>query len=160
MNIDIELVITFCILNLVNVMLITTTNLCTVKYGKVAAAGASAVAYGFYTIVIVYMVGELPLPLKVFIVASANFLGVLIVKIIEEKVRKDKLWKIETIIPKDLLECFLYSCKDKDLVFNYVELNDSYLFNFYCHTQEESLIVKDLLSKKQYKYFASETKAL
>ena len=96
-----ELLIIFIALNIVNVILQTVKSLATVKCGKVAAAIVNAVAYGLYTIVLVYTMCDLPLMWKAAIVAAANFVGVYVVKLIEEKARKDKLWKVEATIHRE-----------------------------------------------------------
>ena len=81
----------FVVLNVVNVVIQTIKSLATVKCGKGLAAIINALAYGFYTIVVVYMVCELPLWLKVVVVGLCNLVGVFAVKWGEELARKDKL---------------------------------------------------------------------
>lgn len=88
-----KLFITFVILNIVNVIIQTVKSLATVKCGKTIASIVNAVAYGLYTVVVVYTVCDLPLWLKVVVVGLANLVGVFVVKLVEEKSRKDKLWK-------------------------------------------------------------------
>ena len=105
-----KLLIVFILLNAINVVIQTIKSLLTVKGGKVMAAVANAIAYGFYTIVVIYMVCELPLWQKVVIVGSCNFIGVYIVKLIEEKMRRDKLWKIEATIPAAEKDNLLDEC--------------------------------------------------
>ena len=81
-NVQMEnnLLIIFIILNILNVIIQTVKSLCTINGGKIVAAVANAIAYGFYTIVIIYMVCDLPLATKVVIVAICNFIGVFFVK--------------------------------------------------------------------------------
>ena len=86
----------FVVLNVVNVVIQTVKAIATIKCGKVPAAVINAAAYGLYTIVVVYTVCELPLWLKATVVAVANLVGVYVVKVFEEKARKDKLWKVAT----------------------------------------------------------------
>src|SRR5699024_10697866 len=95
---DIKLLIIFIVLNAVNVVIQTIKSICTIKSSKMVAALVNAIAYGLYTVVVVYMVCELPLLWKVVIVGVCNFVGVFIVKWIEEKARKDKLWKVEITV--------------------------------------------------------------
>ena len=96
-----NLLVLFIILNIVNVIIQTVKSLVTVKCGKGVAAAINALAYGLYTIVVVYMMCDLPLLLKAFIIAMCNLIGVYIVKLIEEKSTRDKLWKVEmTIKPR------------------------------------------------------------
>ena len=95
-----ELLITFTALNVINVIIQTVKSIATVKCSKVAASVVNAIAYGLYTIVVVYTMADLPLIMKAGIVALCNLIGVFIVKLVEEKARKDKMWKIEMAIPK------------------------------------------------------------
>ena len=93
-----NLLLTFIILNILNVIIQTVKSIATIKCGKGAAALVNAVAYGLYTVVTVYMMCELDLWLKALIVALANLVGVYVVKLLEEKSRKDKLWKVEATV--------------------------------------------------------------
>ena len=56
-----KLLILFIALNIVNVIIQTVKSLATVKCGKTVAAIVNAVAYGLYTVVVVYTVCDLPL---------------------------------------------------------------------------------------------------
>lgn len=151
----------FVVLNVVNVVIQTVKSIATIKCGKVPAAVINAVAYGLYTIVVVYTVCELPLWLKATVVAVANLIGVYVVKVLEEKARKDKLWKIEATILRGHTE-ELHSLLDRvDIPHNYLENVGKYtLFNIYCETQKESALAKELLDKYKAKYFVSESKTL
>jgi hypothetical protein len=151
----------FVVLNVVNVVIQTIKSIATIKCGRVPAAVINAVAYGLYTIVVVYTVCELPLWLKATVVAVANLVGVYVVKVLEEKARKDKLWKVEATVLRGYTE-ELHSLLDKvDIPHNYLENVGKYtLFNIYCETQKESALAKELLDKYNAKYFASESKTL
>lgn len=155
-----NLLITFTVLNIINVVLQTIKSIATFKCGKTMAAIINAVAYGLYTIVLVYTVCDLPLMLKAAIVAICNFVGVWIVKYGEEKARKDKLWKIEVTIPSSQAEQMLADCEYYELTYNYVDIQKYYLFNFYCPTQKDSANVKKLLKSYDAKYFVVESKTL
>lgn len=156
---DIKLFILFVILNITNVILQTLKSICTIKSGKLVAALMNAVSYGFYTIVVVYMVSDLPLMVKVLVVGGCNLIGVYTVKYFEEKSRKDKLWKIEaTVNSKYITEIdnLLH-----DVPHSYLMLSDKHtLFCFYCSTQAESLKVKETTAKFSPKYFVAESKIL
>lgn len=156
-----KLLIIFILLNAINVVIQTIKSLLTVKGGKVMAAVANAIAYGFYTIVVIYMVCELPLWQKVVIVGGCNFIGVYVVKLIEEKMRRDKLWKVEVTIPATKKDNLLDECVKRGIDhYNYVDINRYYIFNFFCNTQQESRIVRELLKEFSAKYFVSESKIL
>ena len=157
------LLLTFIILNILNVIIQTVKSIATVKCGKTAAAIINAVAYGLYTIVTVYMLCELELWLKALIVAVANLIGVYVVKLLEEKARKDKLWKVEaTLLNQNLGEnddCII-ELRENNISFNYIDINKYLIINCFCATQKESATVKSILDKYNAKYFVSETKIL
>ena len=156
-----KLLITFIILNIFNVILQTVKSICTVKCGKTVAAIVNAVAFGLYTVVIVYTNADLPLIQKVLVVALSNLIGVYIVKWVEEKKRKEMLWKVEfTVIGKNTSSV----ANLLDLAHvpnNYIENVGKYtIFNAYCATQKQSESVKEIIKEYNAKYFVSETKKL
>lgn len=155
-----NLLLTFILLNIANVIIQTIKSIATIRCGKTAAAVVNAIAYGLYTIVTVYMLCELPLMWKAGIVALCNLVGVWVVKYFEEKARKDKLWKVEaTVSPersKDLMEIL----DSENVPYNYIDVKKYYIFNIYCATQTESRYVKETLDLCQAKYFVSESKNL
>ena len=155
-----ELLIIFIVLNIVNVILQTVKSLATVKCGKVAAAIVNAVAYGLYTIVLVYTMCDLPLMWKAGIVALCNFIGVYVVKLIEEKARKDKLWKVEMTLPPEHAEKVHAMLQLVGVPHNYINIEKYVLFNCYCATQAESARVKTIANDFEAKYFVSESKTL
>lgn len=156
-----ELLIIFIVLNIVNVILQTVKSLATVKCRKVAAAIVNAVAYGLYTIVLVYTMCDLPLMWKASIVALCNFIGVYVVKLIEEKARKDKLWKVEATVPFEDWETLDYNLTNHFIQHNYILLGEKYaVFNIYCPTQNDSKFAKKILDEHNAKYFVSESKTL
>lgn len=154
---DTKLLLVFIILNIANVIIQTVKSIATVKCGKVSAAIINAVAYGLYTIVTVYLMCELDLYLKAGIVALCNLVGVYVVKLIEEKARKDKLWKIEATFDKEYLETIH---KTVAISHSYIDIGDKVIFNFYAENQRQSALVKDIIQKFNGKYFVSESKTL
>lgn len=155
-----KLIITFILLNIANVIIQTVKSIATIKCGKTLAAIVNAIAYGLYTVVVVYTVCDLPLWFKVIVVAVANLIGVFVVKLFEEKSRKDKLWKVEaTIRPADF-DAFKTAVDNLKIPFNYVCIKKYYLFNFYAETQEQSQMIKKVLDNFDAKYFVSESKEL
>lgn len=159
-----ELLITFIVLNIFNVIIQTVKSIATVKCGKGVASLVNALAYGLYTIVTVYMMCELDLYLKAGIVAVCNLVGVYVVKFFEEKARKDKLWKVEATIynynhDPEWDDCII-DLKESGVPFNYIDIQKYILINCYCATQTESAKVKAILDKHKAKYFVSESKTL
>lgn len=157
-----KLLILFIVLNIVNVVLQTIKSIATIKCGKLMAGIVNAIAYGLYTVVLVYTMCDLPLMWKAIIVALCNFVGVFVVKWIEEKARKDKLWKIEATIhgaDPNWGSCIL-DLIDANISFNYIDIKKYILINCYCATQNESAKVKEILGQYNAKYFVSESKTL
>lgn len=155
-----KLLLLFIIMNIVNVIIQTVKSIATIKCGKTAAAIINAIAYGLYTYIVVLTMCDLPLLAKCLIVAGANFVGVFVVKLIEEKSRKDKLWKVEATVPREVALDLVRKLKANDLPYNYVDINKYYLFNVYCATQAQSAKVKEVLNTYNAKYFVSESKTL
>ena len=156
-----NLLITFIILNIANVIIQTVKSIATIKCGKTAAALVNALAYGLYTIVIVYTNADINLWVKVAVVAVANLIGVYVVKYFEEKKRKDQLWKIEFTVlgaNTDNVNRLLELAK---VPHNFIPNVGKYtMFNAYCATQKESESVKEIIKQYRAKYFASGTKIL
>lgn len=159
---EMNLLILFIVLNVVNVVIQTVKSIVTIKCGKGAAALVNAFAYGLYTVVTIYMLCDLPLLTKAMIVALCNLVGVYLVKYFEEKARKDKLWKVELTVNKGInSELLIKDLTVSDIPFNYIENIGKYtLFNIYCSTQEQSATVKKYAEKLNCKYFVTETKTL
>lgn len=158
----VKLLVIFIALNIVNVIVQTFKSLATVKCGKVMASIVNALAYGIYTVVLVYMNCDLTLWQKVLIVAGTNLVGVFVVKFIEEKLQKDKLWKIEGTVNVEnvKVEKLLGKLAINNIPYNYIDIGKYYILNCYCSTQNQSAIVKELYKEYNVKYFASESKVL
>lgn len=151
----------FIVLNLVNVVIQTVKSIATVSWGKWGASITNAVAYGLYTVVVVYMNADgLGLFWKALIIGVANLIGVYVVKLVEEKKRKVKLWKIEMTVDKEDFERLITKARLEGLVLNYIDIEKWVLVNFYCETQEESIKVREIAKQYNTKYFVSETKTL
>jgi uncharacterized protein YebE (UPF0316 family) len=157
-----KLLVLFIVLSVVNVILQTFKSLATVKCGKVGAALVNATAYGLYTVVLVYTNADFPLWEKVLVTAVCNLVGVYIVKAIEEKARKDKLWKVETTVNSDDTFKVRLALRDAGLSYSVISTNtkERSVFNIYCPTKKESEKVKEILGNFDAKYFVTESKSL
>jgi hypothetical protein len=83
-----------------------------------------------------------------------------VVKVIEEKSRKDKLWKVECTVARTKTSPLDEELKRANIPHNYVIVGYHTVFNCYCATQSESLAVKEILAKYRAKYFVTESKTL
>jgi hypothetical protein len=155
-----KLLLLFIVLNIFNVILQTVKSIITIRCGKTASAIINAVAYGLYTIVTIYLLCDLPLLWKAGIVALCNFVGVWVVKLFEEKARKDKLWKVEATVMADQAEKVKWQFENRNIPYNYIDIGKYVIFNAYCQYQFESAKVREILSEYNAKYFVSESKTL
>lgn len=153
-----NLFIIFCLLNVANVIIQTVKSLATIKCGKTVAALVNAVAYGLYTVVVVYTVCDLALWLKVLVVAVANLIGVFVVKWLEEKSRKDKLWLVKITIPKNDFEKAKYWLKTWEIPYSYVDIEKYVVFDTYCATQKDTEFAIKVCKMFNGKMFATENK--
>lgn len=154
-----NLFVIFIILNIFNVVIQTSKSIITIKCGKTAAAFANAVAYGFYTIVVIYMVSDLPLTYKVGVTAICNLIGVYLVKFGEEILRKDRLWKIEATLKKDYdWPGRLSELQHMGVPTTAIDIGEYVIINFFCYNREQTKKVAAAMKEYGAKFFASESK--
>lgn len=151
----------FIILNIVNVIIQTIKSIATVKWGAWGASVTNALAYGLYTVVVVYMNADgLGILWKAIIIGLANLVGVFVVKKIEIAKRKDKLWKVEVTVPRSMTSPLDAKLYEANIPHNHWTTEKYGIFNCYCATQAESLAVKKILTDYNAKYFVTESKPL
>ena len=153
-----KLLIIFIVLNIANVIIQTVKSIATIKCGKAVAALVNAIAYGLYTVVTVYMMCELNLGLKALIVALCNLVGVFVVKLIEEKTRKDKMWLVKMTIPIEKAELAKTLLEQADISFTYYNLNKYFVFDTFCEAQKDTVKALNICSQCKGKAFATENK--
>lgn len=150
----------FIICNMLNVIIQTVKSIVTIKGGKVSAALTNAIAYGFYTYIVILMVSDMSTLAKCFIVGFCNLVGVYCVKLGEEKSRKDKLWKVELAAKAEqTLEIDNALCM-ADVSFNgQTTATDDYtIYQVYCKDREEFKRVKSIATEYGCKTFVAENK--
>ena len=157
---DYKFLAVFFTLSIINVVFATIKSLVTINGSKAVASFISGGYFAFYNVMMIYTVADFPMWQKCVITFICNVVGVWLVKWGEEKSRKDKLWKVEATVKPCEFEAIKTYCEVADLPFSYIDINKYILFNFYCATQKESAIVRDLLDKHDAKYFVAESKSL
>ena len=156
-----EMLIVFIALTILNVVIQTIKSIATIRCGKTVASLINAVAYGLYTYVIFFTSADgIDLHTKALITAFANLVGVYVVKLCEEKARKDKLWKVEATVPLEYVMPLHIVLEDYGIAHNSICIGKYTIFNIYCPTQKESVEVREALETKNIKYFVSESKTL
>ena len=152
----------FIVLNVINVVIQTIKSIVTISGTKMVAAVVNAITFAFYTVVVIYMNADgLGIIWKALIIGVANFGGVYVVKLIEEKSRKDKLWKVEATVTPWYVGDVQKDLNDLGISHNCFKTSGEHrVFNIFCPTQKESALVKKVLNKYNAKYFVSESKTL
>ena len=154
-----NLLFIFVGLSIINVVFSTIKSITTIKSSPLVASLISAIYYGYYNVVLIYTVSNFPLWQKVLITALCNFVGVFIVKWIEAKRRKDRLWEVRATIPAEYTDT-LHEALSM-IPHNYITNIGKYtIFNIYGATQKENSAVKATLDLYHAKYFVSESKEL
>ena len=152
-------IIFFALMTVINVTLSTIRSLCTIKGGKWLSATTNAICYGFYPLIVMLTAkGTVTILVNMTITAVANFVCVWLIKFVEEKARKDKLWKVEVAVPK-----IHYKSLDFDLrtvPHNYTKVGEYVMFNFYCNTQADTKKVIEISKQYNGKLSAYESKPL
>ena len=154
----------FIICNVINVIIQTIKSICTIQCGKTLAAVINAIAYGYYTYIVVLTMCDLSLLVKIVTVGLCNLIGVYLVKFFEEKKKKDRLWKIELTSDLRVSEKIKKFLTDKDIPFTMTPTEnlkkEFILFNVFCYSQKESILVKKIIEMYEIKYFVTESKSL
>ena len=152
-------ILIFAIATIINVTLSTIRAITTIKCGKWASATMNALCYGFYPLIVMLTAKDtVSILVNMLITALANFVCVWVIKFVEEKARKDKMWRIDLALPKE--ETDFAHRKLADIPHNYVECGSWTMFNCYCATQEETAKVKKLGVALGGKYSAYESKQM
>ena len=152
-----EILIIFIVLSIINVVFSTIRSIVTIKGGKTLASLISGGYFAFYNIVLVWTVADFPMWQKCVITFACNVVGVFLVKLSEEKLRRDKLWKVEASIYHWYRDDIIDMLTKADIPFNYIEGIGKYtIFNIFCATQKQSVAVREILKKFNAKYFVSE----
>lgn len=163
-----SMIILFVALQLINVVLQTLKSIITIKGTTTQSALMNAVAYGVYTIIVVFTAGEFTgdyttdLIIKIIVTMLTNLVGVYISAWIVNRLRKDRLWEIVATIdtqkniyaPSIIEENF----KDHKISYNIMETKkgNEYVFHIYSKSQKESLIIKQMLNEWNARYIVHE----
>lgn len=145
---NINFLLLFCALSLVNVIIQTIKSLCTIKSSTFVSACVNALAYGFYVYIIFFTNADgLSLLGKAIITACANFTGVYIANFLFNKIFKSEVkWKVEVSIPNNLIDRFEEDLCVKNLEY-YVcgEGLGWTAFAVFCKNKEQSKRLKAIL---------------
>ncbi len=157
-------ILIFIIATIINVTLSTIRSICTIKCGKWLSAISNAICYGFYPLIVMLTAKDtVTIVTNMVITAVANFICVWLIKYVEEKAKKDKLWKIEMAIPAVLgfnieEEIAVDLLKSHNIPYNWHYMDGWIIFNCYCMTQEQTKVCADIVKTCGGKISAYENK--
>ena len=153
------MLIIFALCTLLNVVLATIKSVMTIKGTKISAAIWNALSFGLYSyIVILTATADLTTLEKVIVTVLCNLIGVYGVKWVEEKMRKDRLWKIEMTVRNGFAETMHHDLTFEGIPNNYVNAGKHTVFNCFCETKQDTEKVLRIAKAYDAKTFASETK--
>lgn len=152
-------ILIFAIATVVNVTLSTIRSLCTINGGKWLSAITNAICYGFYPLIVMLTAkGTVGIIVNMCITAVANFVCVWLIKYVEEKSRKDKMWKVEIAVPHQFTKIMHQDLKFSQIEHNFTEVGSWTMFNCYCMTQLQTKHAVEYAKAYKGKYSAYESK--
>lgn len=153
-----KMLLIFALCTLLNVVLATIKSVMTIKGTKMSAAIWNALSFGLYSyIVILTATADLTTLEKVIVTVVCNLIGVYGVKWVEEKMRKDRLWKIEMTVRNGFAETMHHDLTLEGIPNNYVNAGKHTVFNCFCETKQDTEKVLRIAKAYDAKTFATET---
>ena len=150
--------ILFIVCTFASVVIGTVKSVMTIRGTKLSASIWNAMNAGLYSfIVILTATAELTIGEKIIITSGCNLIGVYIVKLIEERMRKERVWKIEMSIHTEDLDTLDTALKAIAIPHNYMIVGKHTVFNCYCETKQQTSDVLELGKIVNAKCFANET---
>lgn len=145
-----------------NVVLSTIKSIMTIKGGKLNAAIWNALSFGLYSYIVVLTANaDLTTATKVVVTIICNLICVFFVKLVEEKMQKDRLWKFEITINKVYTQEVKNAFDAMGIPNNYIDNVGKYvIFNAYAANKAQSEQVNTIVKLYDGKSFASETKLI
>ena len=154
-------ILLFTLVTVINVILSTIRSLATIKGGKWVSATANAICYGFYPLIVMLTAKDMvTITANMLITALANFVCVWVIKLVEQKAKKDRLWKVEMAIPQKSRVITEMRLNDNDIPHNFQYLGSWVIFNCYCNKQKDTAVCVGLAKKYGGKISAYESQPL
>ena len=149
-----KMLIVFFVCSLINVILSTMKTLLMVRAGRNSAIAINAICYGFYTLV-VKQLASVDYMTAVVVTVITNIIGVWLSYKVLDLFKKDKLWRITVHLKtkKDYDNCVL-SLAEYNI--KCTPITNTTDIDIYSYTQEQSNIIKEILTNYKHKYFIQE----
>ncbi len=157
-----KLILIYLALQTIYVILNTLTTIWKINGGKWLAALSSGICYALYVYVLIYTAADFPNWIKALLTFVTNCVGVLVSRVITEKLRKNRLWEITATVDKTKAENLinLLNTENPQFTFNYNEVSgNKIVFHFYSENKKQSTQIKQYLVAVNAKYFVHEEQA-
>lgn len=146
-------------INLVNVMLSTMKSILTIKSTRLIATIFNASSYGFYALIVKQMSG-FDTYVVVTVTIIANLIGVYFSMWLLDKLKKDKVWKIQIVASENDFTQLKMQFINHGISFNNYDIYTKYGLSVgvdvFSNNQTESALVKEILAHYKVKYNVSE----
>lgn len=159
-----KILIVFIILSFVNVVFSTIRSIVTIKGDKLVASLVSGAYFAFYNVMLVYTVMNFPMWQKCLITFVCNIFGVWIVKFIEQKMKRDKLWVFNATFKNTRangqVQNAIKMFESVGIKFIYVPVVPDVLYTMqiFSYSQKESEMITSILKNFDVKYYITESK--
>ena len=146
-------------INLVNVMLSTMKSILTIRSTRLVATIFNALSYGFYALIVKQMSG-FDTYVVVAVTIIANLIGVYFSMWLLDKLKKDKVWKIQIVASENDFTQLKMQFINHGISFNNYDIYTKYGLSVgvdvFSNNQTESALVKEILAPYKVKYNVSE----
>ena len=142
--------ITFIIVQFINVIISTFKTVLTIKGNKLTASIINSVSYTFGA-VITKLITQQSFEVVIIVTFFANLIGVFIAKWILEKREPVRLWVYQVTVKDNELEKIENQLLKRNIKYTAMKaLNDRNSISVYSYSKLESRIVKDILEQQHY----------
>lgn len=153
-----KIILVFILVQLASVIASTAKTIITVNGGKMSAALINACNAGIATLITFLTANaDFSSTMKVAIAVLVTFAGVWVVKYVEEKKEKERLWIYTCTINENIeliykLETLLKEAGIK-LLYNEIKEGKLYSLQIFGYTKQDSMVIKSILEKYNVKYY-------
>ena len=148
------MVLTFILLQFLNIVIATFKSVLLIKGTKVHAALINAVSYSLAIFITYVVSNEISIYYSIPITFILNLIGVYIGLAILEKLRKDQLWRISTTIKKDYLDDYIKELRTVGVQLMPYETGrqDYSVVDVFSTNREETRKIQPIIKKYEVKY--------
>lgn len=148
------MVLTFILLQFLNIIISTFKSVLLIKGTKAHAALINAISYSLAIFITYVVSNEISIYYSIPITFILNLVGVYIGLTILEKLRKDQLWRISTTIKTEYLEDYIQALRAEGVQLMPYETgrHDYSVVDVFSNNREETSRIQPIIKKYEVKY--------